>query len=56
MVATHAIDEGEWTEIPNNQLFVYKNGECVYTGQKHPFTYIENEEQTKLLYLGYAEL
>ena len=54
--ATHPLDADEWKELPENQLFVYKNGECVFRGQKHSFTFVEDEEKTKLLYLGFSEL
>ena len=54
--ATHPLDNEDWTEAPDNQLLVYKDGECVYKGHKHSYTYEENEEQTKLLYLGFSGL
>jgi len=33
--ATTALDGGEWTEVPIAQLFVYKDGEQIYSGNKH---------------------
>ena len=54
--ATYPLDNEDWTEAPDNQLLVYKDGECVYKGHKHSYTYEENEEQTKLLYLGFSGL
>ncbi len=54
--ATVPLDDDEWTEVTDNRLLVYKDGECVYRGEKHSYSYEENEENTRLLYLGYAAL
>ena len=54
--ATHPLDDGEWTEFDDNRLEVYKKGQCVYRGRKHSFTYVEKEENIKLLYLGFSGL
>ena len=54
--ATHPLDDGKWEEVPDNQLLVYKNGECVFRGQKHGYTYVEDKEKTRLLFLGFSGL
>lgn len=54
--STQPLDENEWHESPQNQLMVYKNGDLIYTGQKHDSTYIHNEERMKLLYFTYSGL
>ena len=54
--STHPLQESGWEEVPQNQLLVYKDGELVHTGERHEFTYVQTEEKTKLLYLGYAAL
>ena len=54
--STHPLTPDGWEEVPQNQLLVYKDGELIYEGEKHEHTYIEDEENTKLLYLGYAGL
>ena len=38
------------------QLLIYKNGMRIYIGEKHNGTYVENEEQIRMLYLGYSGL
>ena len=37
-------------------LLVYKDGLLVHRGDKHEFDYVQTEEKTKLLYLGFASL
>ena len=54
--STHPLQESGWTEVPQNRLLVYKDGILVHTGERHEFTYVHTEEQTKLLYLEYAAL
>lgn len=54
--STHPLQDTGWVEVPQNQLLVYKDGELVHTGEKHEFTFVQTEEKTKLLYLGYAAL
>lgn len=54
--STHPLQDSGWEEVPQNQLLVYKDGILVHTGQKHDHTYVQTEEKTKLLYLGFAGL
>ena len=54
--STTPLDEDEWEEIPHNQLLVYKEGSVVFTGTRHPYSYVEDPEKIASLYLGYAEL
>lgn len=54
--ATHPLDKDEWHEVDDNRLLVYKSGECVYRGQRHSNTYVEDDEKIKLLYLGFSGL
>ena len=54
--STHPITQSGWVEVPQNQLFVYKDGVLIYEGAKHENSYIHDEEKMKLLYLEYAAL
>ena len=56
VVSTVPLDKSDWSEVPDNQLLVYKSGNLVYTGIKHSFTYKDDPEKLKSLYLGYSEL
>ncbi|MBR6402002.1 MAG: class II glutamine amidotransferase [Eubacterium sp.] len=56
MFSTHPLSDEGWEELPQNQLLVYKDGELIHTGTQHEFTYVQNEEDMKMLYLGYAGL
>ncbi|HBZ02824.1 MAG TPA: hypothetical protein DEO83_03330, partial [Lachnospiraceae bacterium] len=52
----HSLSEDGWEELPQNQLLVYKNGELIYEGEKHEFTYVHDEEKMKLMFLEYSGL
>ena len=54
--STRPLGRGDWNEVPQNQLLIYKDGFRIYTGEKHTGTYVENEEQIRMLYLEYAGL
>ena len=54
--ATKPLDDGEWEEVPLNRLLVYRDGKLVYEGTTHEHTYIHDEEQMNMLYMGYSEL
>ena len=54
--ATKPLDDGEWEEVPLNQLLVYRDGKLVYEGTVHDHTYVHDEEQMNMLYLGYSGL
>lgn len=56
MFATLPLDQGKWTEVPENRLLVYQDGQLLYIGERHTFSYIHNEEHMKLLYLAYSAL
>ncbi|MBR0146952.1 MAG: class II glutamine amidotransferase [Eubacterium sp.] len=56
VISTRPLDAGNWNEIPLNQLLIYKDGTRIYTGEKHGFTYVEDPEQVKLLYVGFSGL
>lgn len=55
-IATKPLDDGEWEEVPLNRLLVYRDGKLIYEGTPHDHTYIHDEEQMNMLYLGYSEL
>lgn len=54
--STRPLDGDVWSEVPGNQLLVYKNGDLVYAGRKHDWTYVHDEEKMKLLYFAYSGL
>ena len=54
--STRPLDDGGWTEVPGNQLFVYRDGKLIYTGARHEGTYVHSEEKLKLLYFAYSGL
>ena len=56
LFSTHPLSDKGWEEVPQNRLIVYKDGEEVYVGDEHPYTYILSKEDEKLLYLEYAAI
>ncbi|MBO4864273.1 MAG: class II glutamine amidotransferase [Eubacterium sp.] len=54
--STHPLCGGDWVELPENRLLVYKDGQLIHTGERHEYTYVQSEEDLKTLYLGYAGL
>lgn len=54
--ATLPLDEDRWIELPSNKLHVYKDGELVYEGRQHVYTYIYDPEKMKVIYMAYANL
>lgn len=54
--STHPLDDGHWTEVPTNCLQVYKEGELVYEGRRHDYTYIYDPEKMKVVFMAYAGL
>ena len=56
LFSTHPLGSGNWNEVPQNQLLIYKDGQRIHVGEKHSGTYVENEEQIRMLYLNYAGL
>jgi glutamine amidotransferase len=56
MFATHPLDDGHWMEFPTNCLQVYKEGDLVYEGRRHDYTYIYDPEKMKAIFMAYANL
>lgn len=54
--STYPLTQDGWEELPMNQLMVYKDGQLVYTGVKHSHTYVQSEEDMKMLFMDYAGL
>lgn len=54
--STVPLDDDEWKEFPLNRLIVYKDGNAVYEGTAHDFTYLEDPVKLKTLFMGYAGL
>ena len=54
--ATRPIRYDGWEPLPMNQLFVYRDGEPVFTGQRHNHEFIEEEHDMSSLMSAYAEL
>lgn len=54
--STHPLQPEGWEEVEHNRLLVYMNGILIHEGERHPFSYVEDKEKTKLLYLGFAGL
>ena len=49
-------NSGSWNEFPQNKLLVYKEGSVVYSGKTHEYSYEEDPEKIKLLFLEYSQL
>lgn len=56
LIATKPLDDAVWEEVPLNRLQVYRDGRLIWEGTEHCHTYIHDEEQMNMLYLGYSEL
>lgn len=56
LFSTRPLEPEGWTEVPQNQLFVYRDGQLVYSGQKHEHTFIPDKEKFRLLFLDSAGL
>lgn len=56
LFSTKPLDDGKWDEVPLNRLLVYRDGKLIYEGEVHDHTYIHDEEQMNILYMGYSEL
>ena len=54
--STNPLEKEGWKEIPQNRLLVYRDGELVYTGERHGYTYVYDPEKMKMLYLECAGL
>ena len=56
LFSTKPLDSGHWDEIRDNTLLVYNQGKLVHTGKQHEFTYVEDPERMRLIYLAYSGL
>ncbi|MDY5496725.1 MAG: class II glutamine amidotransferase [Anaerobutyricum sp.] len=56
VVSTRPLDKKPWKKVPMNQLIAYENGKLIFTGTKHDYEFVENEEKMKLLFLDFANL
>ena len=56
LFATRPLDNEIWEEVPLNRLQVYRDGKLIYEGTVHDHTYVHDEQQMNMLYLGYSEL
>ncbi|WP_026834331.1 class II glutamine amidotransferase [Eubacterium xylanophilum] len=56
LFSTHPLLDGDWEEVAQNQLLVYKEGQIIYAGQPHENTYVHDESKMKLLYFSYSGL
>ena len=54
--STHPLRPSGWEEVPQNTLFVYKDGELIHTGKQHSYSYVHDEEKMKLVFLNYSGL
>ena len=54
--STHPLSEEGWDEVPQNTLFVYKDGELIHSGKQHDHSYIYDDEKMKLVFLSYSGL
>lgn len=54
--STTPLDDEQWTEVPLNQLHVYREGQPVYRGTVHQNTYIYDEAQYTYLFMAYANM
>ena len=54
--ATKPLDNEIWDEVPINRLLVYRDGRLIYEGTVHDHTYVHDEQQMNMLYLGYSAL
>ncbi|MCR5625587.1 MAG: class II glutamine amidotransferase [Lachnospiraceae bacterium] len=54
--STQPLDKGHWREVEQNRLLVYRNGALVYSGAPHDYSYIEDPQKMKLLFLAFSNL
>ena len=54
--STHPLTEDGWEEVPQNTLFVYKDGALIYTGKKHEYSYVHDDEKMRMVFINYAGL
>ncbi|MBO4242198.1 MAG: class II glutamine amidotransferase [Clostridiales bacterium] len=56
ILSTKPLNNGTWKELPENRLFVYKDGSIIYEGVRHEHSYAHDDERMKTLYMEYAAL
>ncbi|MCR4717471.1 MAG: class II glutamine amidotransferase [Lachnospiraceae bacterium] len=54
--STKPLDDADWFEVEKNRLLVYRDGRLIYKGARHDYTYIEDPNRVKLLFLDYSNL
>lgn len=54
--STLPLTKEPWEEVPFTRLLVYREGNKVYEGKSHGHVYQDTEENTRYLFLPYAEL
>lgn len=54
--STKPLGNGNWNEVPLNQLLIYKDGNRIFTGEAHDHAYVEDPELMKMLFLEYSGL
>ncbi|MBQ9066800.1 MAG: class II glutamine amidotransferase [Clostridia bacterium] len=55
--STYPLKNGtDWKPVPFTQLFAYRDGKMCYKGTVHGNEYKDNAEDTKFLFVNYAEL
>jgi len=54
--STKSLCDDNWEPLPENQLFIYHDGELIYEGERHENTYVSDPERERSLYLGFSGL
>lgn len=54
--STQALDDGDWKEVEQNKLFVYKDGKIIHEGKKHEFGHITTQEEMDMIFMNYSNL
>ncbi len=54
--STVPLDKGKWKPLPVNTLLAFKDGKLVQSGRNHGYTFVEDPEKMKMLFLDYSTL
>ena len=54
--STQALDDGDWEEVEQNKLFVYKDGNLIHEGKKHEFGHVTTQEEMDMIFMNYSSL
>lgn len=54
--STKPLEDEGWKEVPQNRLFVYRDGDLIYAGDPHKHTYVHDEKRMQMLYFDYSGL